>query len=191
MTSSPITSWRPLRILLTALVAALALAPLVSPAQAAAPSYDIPDDISIPAGQKLFLVGHAVGVQIYTCNFVNGAYAWSAATPRADLYDDAGKVIVKHYGGPSWRAKDGSTFVGKRDKGVVMDTSAIAWLLLSKVSATAGPDGDRLAGTTFIHRINTTGGLVPPASDCNAVTATTTSEVDYTADYLFYKKLGI
>src|SRR6266545_173743 len=41
--------------------------------------------------------------------------------------------------------------------------------------------------TTYIQRIATTGGLAPPAVDCNAATAGTVAEVPYTADYYFWK----
>jgi hypothetical protein len=44
--------------------------------------------------------------------------------------------------------------------------------------------------TTFIQRINITGGLTPPAADCNAATAGTVVEVPYTAHYVFWKKTG-
>jgi hypothetical protein len=48
-------------------------------------------------------------------------------------------------------------------------------------------DSRRLAHTTYIQRINTVGGLVPAAADCNAATAGTRAEVPYTADYYFWK----
>jgi hypothetical protein len=64
--------------------------------------------------------------------------------------------------------------------------TASPWLLLS-ASGSNGPDGDRLAGTTFIQRIATTGRLMPPADACNAGTVGTANEVPYTADYSFWK----
>ena len=70
---------------------------------------------------------------------------------------------------------------------MIVDPTAIPWLLLEPTSATAGPDGDRLAGTKYIQRINTTEGLAPAASTCNAETAGDVAEIDYTADYVFWK----
>ena len=70
-----------------------------------------------------------------------------------------------------------------------MDATAIPWLLLS-AKGTPGADGDRLAGTTFIQRIATTGGLIPAADECHAGTAGTVDEVPYTADYHFWKAVG-
>jgi Protein of unknown function (DUF3455) len=159
--------------------AALALSPT---AGAAPPEPDVPGRIAVPAGNKLFLVGHAVGVQIHRCD----GNAWVFVAPRADLYGDNGQLISTHYAGPAWEAKDGSKVVGTRVDGVPV-TGAIPWLLLSG-SASAGPDGDRLAGTTYIQRLATTGGLTPPAADCGPATAGAVREVPYTADYYFWKK---
>ena len=177
---------RPRRLLAGALAVAAAW-PAAQAAQAAPVPPAVPTDIAVEAGHKPFLVGHAVGVQIYPCTTVPGGYAWGASTPRADLYDDHGNRIVRHFGGPSWQAKDGSTVVARRDSGVSVDPTAIPWLRLKATSATSGPDGDRLAGTTYIQRIATTGGLTPPAGQCDATTAGTAREVPYTADYVFWK----
>ena len=97
---------------------------------------------------------------------------------------------MTHFGGPTWQASDGSKVVGSRVDGVTVDRTAIPWLLLSAASTTAGPDGDRLTSTTFIQRINTIGGVEPPAAECNASTTGTTEEVAYTADYYFWKATG-
>ena len=78
---------------------------------------------------------------------------------------------------------------GERVDGVTVDPTAIPWLLL-KATPSAGPDGDRLAGTSFIQRIATTGGLEPAAADCNPGTAGTVEASPYTADYVFWKPRG-
>ena len=172
------------RLLLAGLVtatAALSLA-VVQVAMAGPPSPKVPDQIKVGDGNKVFLVGHAVGVQIYTCN----GSTWSSAVPRANLYDDNGKLIITHFRGPTWQAKDGSRAVGTVVDHVNLDQTAIDWVLLS-TTTTPGPDGDRLVDTTFIQRIHTAGGHTPPAADCNAATAGTVVEVPYTADYVFWK----
>src|SRR6266542_3067386 len=171
------------RLLLAGIVAALAaLTLVVQVALAGPPSPSVPDQIKVGDGNKVFLIGHAVGVQIYSCN----GSTWSSAVPRANLYDDNGKLIITHFAGPTWQAKDGSRAVGTVVDKVIPDRTAIPWVLLS-TTTTPGPDGDRLVGTSFIQRINTTGGLTPPAADCNAATAGTVVEVPYTADYVFWK----
>ena len=172
------------RLLLAGIVAALAAVSLVAQvALAGPPSPKVPDQIKVDDGNKVFLVGHATGVQIYTCN---GAL-WSPAVPRASLYGDNGKLIVSHFAGPTWQAKDGSKVLGTVVDKIIVDRTAIPWVLLS-ASTTPGADGDRLVDTTFIQRIHTAGGLTPPAADCNAATAGKVVEVPYTADYVFWKK---
>jgi hypothetical protein len=175
------------RRLAAAAIAATAVLATAQAAQAEPPEPTIPQDIVVPAGTKLFLVGHAVGVQIYRCNATaDGGYRWGFVGPRADLYGDNGKLIATHFAGPSWQAMDGSKAVGSLVRPAPVDPTAIPWLLLS-ATGTAGADGDRLAGTTFIQRINTTGGLIPPAEECNAGTAGNDDKVSYTADYHFWK----
>jgi hypothetical protein len=178
----------PRHLLRAAVSAAVVLAIAAGAAQAADPG--IPTEIQIPTGNKQYLEVHASGVQIYDCVAVAGGHAWSAATPRADLYGKNGKLIGIHYGGPTWEAKDGSKVVARRDAGVTVDPTAIPWLRLAATSTSAGPDGGRLANTTWIQRVATVGGLPPAAADCTSATAGTRQEIPYTADYRFWKKTG-
>lgn len=174
--------------LLLAGIAAAAAALSVTQAAQAAPA--VPGEIQVPAGNKVFLVGHAAGVQIYSCNASAGGFAWGFVAPRANLYNDHGKLIITHFAGPTWQAKDGSTVVGRAEASVTVDATAIPWVRLAAASTAAGPDGDRLVHTTYIQRIATTGGLAPPAAECTAATAGTVAEVPYTADYYFWKHTG-
>jgi hypothetical protein len=174
------------RLLLAGILAgAGAFAPQAAHAAPQPPA--VPDNIAPPAGHKPFLVGHAAGVQTYTCLAVAGGYAWGPGRPTADLRNDRGKVIVRHFAGPSWQAKDGSTVIGSRVDGETVDPTALPWLLLSAASATPGADGDRLAGTTYIQRVATTNGLPPAADRCTAASAGNAVDVPYTADYVFWK----
>ena len=151
---------------------------------------EVTERIDVEEGNKVFLVGHAIGVQIYGCKAGATGLGWELIAPRADLYGDNGKLIVTHYGGPTWRAKDGSTIRGSRVDGVIVDRTAIPWLLLEAGSQTPGPDGDRLVDTTFIQRVATTGGLPPEPASCNASTVGDVAESPYTADYYFWKSTG-
>lgn len=135
----------------------------------------------VPAGNKLFLVAHAVGVQIYTCT----ATGWTLAGPRADLYGDSGKLVATHFAGPTWQANDGSSVVGRAITKVTVDPTAIPWLLVERVSTAAGA-GDRFTDTTYIQRLNTTGGLAPAGACAPGATV----EIPYTADYAFWKASG-
>ena len=61
------------------------------------------ENIAVDAAKnQVFLVGHATGVQTYTCI----GTAWGKqSTPRADLVDDKGKLVATHFGGPTWQAR--------------------------------------------------------------------------------------
>jgi Protein of unknown function (DUF3455) len=176
---------REMKLLVSGLAALAAAVPLSGVASAAPSAPEVPDGIAVEEGNKPFLIGHAVGVQIYRCNGVS----WTPVAPRATLYGDNGQLIAAHFAGPSWQATDGSKVVAQRIKDpVTVDPTAIPWLLLQPTRVTAGPDGDRLAGTTFIQRVATTDGLAPDASTCTAGTAGAEAEVPYTADYVFFKR---
>ena len=175
------------RLLVAGFVAAAAALSLAQVAHAEPPEPTVPQEIAVPEGNKLYLVGHAVGFQIYRCNPTAGGYRWGFVGPRAELYGDNGKLITTHFAGPRWQAADGSIALGALVRASAVDPTAIPWLLLS-ATGTAGPDGDRLAGTTFIQRIATTGGLIPLADECHAGTAGTENEVPYTADYDFWRR---
>ncbi len=180
------TRTRRLLVTVLAVVAAGAAAHLAQAGPAAPP---VPSDVAVPAGHKLYLVGHAVGVQIYTCAETPTGYAWSFVAPRADLYGDNGKLLSTHFAGPTWQARDGSFVVAAVD-GRATVAGTIPWLRLAAVSTGAGSGGDRLAGTTYIQRLATTGGLAPAAAGCGAGTVGTIAEVPYTADYTFWKRQG-
>jgi Protein of unknown function (DUF3455) len=171
-------------------LAGLAVAVTAALAPAAAQAHyppPIPSDVRVDAGNKLFEVGHAIGVQIYACN----GSAWTFVAPRADLYNDRGKRIITHFAGPTWQANDGSQVVGRVAGTATVDPTAIPWLKLAKASTTVGPfGGDKLVKTTFIQRINTRGGLAPAASTCTAAATGRQVEIPYTADYTFWKAKG-
>jgi hypothetical protein len=141
------------------------------------------------ANVKVFLVGHAKGVQIYTCD---GNGSWGKSVPRADLVDDAGKLIVKHSKttGPTWAATaDTSAVVGTPVQSAASPAAgpAIPWLLLSTTAVAGSPADGLLTDTKFIQRVDTQGGTPPPTAECKAQTAGKVKEVPYKADYYFWK----
>ena len=91
--------------------------------------------------------------------------------------------VCTHYIGPKWESKSGSKVEARRVSGTgcTPDPTAIAWLLLSKYEA-SGPG--IFASTTFIQRVNTTGGLAPVVA---GTTINQVMEVPYTAEYYFYR----
>jgi hypothetical protein len=153
--------------------------PKIQPAQAA---------IKAPPGNIPFLIGHATGVQTYACN--GGQLATTGSVPTADLVDDGGNIIVRHAGAtgqpPTWTSEaDKSAVKGARKEGVPSPSSppSIDWLLLTATPIDGAPTG-LLTDTTFIQRVNTTGG-VSPGGACTKELA-----VPYTADYYFYRAAG-
>ncbi len=139
---------------------------------------------------RLFLVVHAVGVQKYTC-LANRT--WLFTDPEATLYKTTGvpKPIGTHFlnfatGRPVWRLKDGSSVEAARTVTVSAGTGNIPLLLLQAVATTAGSDGDRLARTTWVQRLNTSGGVAP----AGACTSGDRLAVPYSADYFFWRAAG-
>jgi FtsP/CotA-like multicopper oxidase with cupredoxin domain len=167
---------------LATLAAALSLA---AAAQAQAPAS--PRSLLPPPGNHPYLIGHGSGVQIYRCSATTTEFAWSFVAPRADLTDNHGQVIIKHFGGPSWQATDGSTVVGHVVSSLTISPTAVPWLLLSPTTTPAPDGGGLLADTTFVQRLNTVGGVAPAASTCTAANVGAPAEVPYTADYVFWK----
>jgi hypothetical protein len=176
------------RLFLAALAAGVAACATAQSTQAGPTEPTVPAKIQVASGHKLFLVGHAVGVQIYSCGTTATGYGWSFVAPRANLYDDGGKLLTTHFAGPTWEARDGSYVIGRVADRETVDATAIPWLLLEAASTGVGADGDRLAGTTYVQRIATVGGLAPAAGECRADTAGAIAEVPYTADYTFWKR---
>jgi hypothetical protein len=166
----------------------IALAVLVSNA-AARPTSDIlppnlPEgcgSIEVEAGQEVAFHVYAIGVQIYRWN----GTAWVLFAPDAKLYADAGfnGKVGFHYGGPTWESNSGSKVVAARvpGTGCTPDSTAVAWLLLKKVS-TDGPG--IFNDVTFIQRVNTTGGLTPTEP---GTAVGQERRVPYTAEYYFYR----
>jgi hypothetical protein len=137
------------------------------------------DSLRAPAGNRLSLHAYARGVQVYRWN---GA-TWAFVEPDATLYADPWGIvrIGTHYAGPTWQSLGGSTVVGTALKRCSPTPNAIPWLLLGAVSSTGPGVFD---GTTFVQRLNTTGGTAP-STPGSAVDAE--ARVPYTAEYLFYR----
>jgi hypothetical protein len=164
-------------------LAVIAASALAAPAHAGPTAPEVPAKLVPPAENQVFLVAHAEGVQIYRCD----TSAWTLVAPRANLYADNGKLIGTHFGGPTWQARDGSYVTASKVDEANLDPTAVNWLLLAKKTSSAGVSGDRLEATTFIQRINTTGGRAPAATECDVPGEI--AEVEYTADYYFWKAI--
>ena len=146
---------------------------------------DVPAGLQVEEGSKVSFHTYAVGVQIYvaTPSPTNPSQlVWTFRAPEAVLFDNDGNVVGIHYAGPTWETESGSMVVGARVAGATVDATAIPWLLLRKVSA-EGPGV--LERTTYIQRVNTTGGLAPAAAPTQTGQE---AHVPYTADYYFFRQ---
>ena len=169
------------------LLAVVGLVSISAPAARANSFSDSPDlpagcgSLEVEAGNRLAFRVYAMGVQVYQWN----GTSWAFVEPVATLFADAryqGEVGI-HYVGPTWESNSGSKVVAARvpGTGCTPDSSAIAWLLLKKVST----EGSGIfSAVTFIQRVNTTGGTAPtsPGSVIGEI-----KEIPYTAEYYFYR----
>ena len=196
------------RILFIACATALTVAFMVSPAQptraAAVTPPPVPANIQVPAGNKLFLVGHAIGSQNYVCLPSGADVKFVLFTPQATLFN-GGEQVTTHFFSPNpseggtiratWQhSRDTSAVWGEVKPGnasadpAFVAPGAIAWLLLTVVGAQDGPTGgDALTATTFIQRLNTSGGVAPLTGCSSSTDIGHQASVPYTANYLFYK----
>jgi hypothetical protein len=166
-------------------LAAIALLALAAPAWAdpehgnRAPDLGDCEELQVEEGHVVAFSVYAEGVQIYEWN----GTSWVFVAPDAALYaDDGGHGLVgTHYGGPTWESRSGSKVVGMVIGRCTVDADAIDWLFLERKSSTGPGIFKRV---TYIHRINTVGGLAPvepgefPGQE---------ARVPYTADYIFYR----
>jgi hypothetical protein len=173
-------------LVLMGLIAASASA---HPAPQTAPG-DPLDPRTYAPDSKLFLAVHAIGVQKYTCQATG---AWLFTDPEATLYKNtnARKQVGTHFlnfvtGRPVWQFQDGSSVEAARKASAPGGPGNIDWLLLEAVVTTTGPDGNRLTNTTWVQRLNTSGGVAP----AEACTPGDTLAVPYSADYLFWRVAG-
>ena len=143
----------------------------------------------------------------------NPRFAWTLFTPQATLFAHNSKEITTHYfsanpyepspgpfsDGPiraTWQhSKDTSTVWGKVVPGdsssdaAYVAPGAIPWLRVTVVGAEHGPTGgDTLSSTTYIQRVNTSGGVAPPTGCASSSDVGKQAFVPYAADYYFYEK---
>lgn len=155
-----------------------------APGELLAPS--TPEAIVAPRDQVVLLKAGARGAQVYVCQAGDDAaatLAWSLKAPEAELTDDRGTTIGKHYAGPTWEATDGSKVVGqKKAQADAPEAGAIPWLL---VMAKANEGAGVMARVKTIQRVDTHGGKAP-GEGCDAAHAGAEVRVPYTATYYFH-----
>jgi len=195
---------RRLTACVVALVGAwLAARPLDVLARDGRPSVpSVPAGLEVSSAHRPYLVGHAVGTQNYICiQKANGAFAWNPWGPQATLFSNDDEQVITHYLSanpdesgeqrPTWQhSKDSSQIwampIASSSDPAFAETGAIPWLLLRVVGDANGPTGGRRLGkTSYIQRVNTSGGLAPTAG-CGSGNIGARALVPYTTDYYFY-----
>ena len=170
----------------------------------------VPGNIQVEAGNRAFLVGHATGTQNYVCLPSATGFAWSLFTPQATLFNGHHKQLITHFFSPNpfesgtpiratWEhSRDTSTVWGavvpngSSTDAAFVAPGAIPWLLVQVVGRTEGSDlrPGVLTPTTFIQRLNTSGGSAPATGCAAATDVGKRAFVPYTADYFFYTAEG-
>jgi hypothetical protein len=165
-----------------ALASAALLAGCASTSKPAAD--DIPATLAPTGGEHVQAVLHARGVQIYECRAKKdqpGAAEWAFVAPEAELLDDGGRLVGRHYAGPHWESNDGSKLLGKAvAKADAPGAGDIPWLLLATQSV--GGAG-AFSNASYVQRVHTAGGVAPAAEGCTAASLGRVERVGYRADY--------
>ena len=162
----------------------------------------VPGEIAVPAGNKPYAIGNAVGTQNYVCL----PTGWTFLGPQATLFvtvpwfkGEMVQQIMTHYlssnpaeagmARPTWQSSLDTSRIWGKAKASSMDPNfvaagAIPWLLVEIVGMQDGPmGGSLLSQTTFLQRVKTTGGVAPT----KACSVGAVELVPYTADYVFYR----
>jgi hypothetical protein len=142
------------------------------------------DGVDPPANQKELFRASARGVQVYDCEVAgDGTYKWTLDHPEAELMDEKGQNIGRHFAGPNWEMIDGSRVGGHVVARKASPDGSIPWMLLTS-SAHSGYGMVQYA--EYIQRIDTKGG-VAPETGCDAAHLKALARVPYTATYVFYR----
>jgi hypothetical protein len=169
----------------------------------------VPANLEVPPGHTLFLATRAVGTQNYIC--VTGAkhtVGWRFLGPQATLFVDSGgglqQQATTHFlsanpseglARPTWQHSIDTSRVWGRVRSSSTDQNyvapgAIPWLLLEMAGTELGPTGGGfMAQTTFIQRVNTSGGVAPSTGCTNDDNIGALALVPYTTDYFFYRAI--
>jgi hypothetical protein len=162
----------------------------------------VPANLEVPAGHRPYLAVHATGTQNYVClpGASSTGLVWTFYGPQATGFDRRDEQVMTHFlsanpveGGtarPTWQHSRDTSAVWARPIASSTDPAyvepgAIAWLLLEIVGTEDGPNGGRrLAPTTYIQRVETSGGQAP-ADGCATLGAKLF--VPYETDYYFFR----
>jgi len=161
----------------------------------------MPQALQVPAGNKAFREGAAIGTQDYICRPSSSGFAWKFFGPQATLSNKHDERIITHFLSPNpfengtpratWQDSEHTSKIwGLTVASVTVQPDAIPWLLLQVVGAEDGPTGgDGLSQTTFVQRLNTAGGVAPSTGCAVSGDVGKMALVPYSADYFFYQAI--
>lgn len=165
----------------------IALAPAVAEASPALAAPTVPAELAVPAGNHVTSRYDAVGFQVYECG---AAGTWTLHAPKARL-SGRGDIGV-HFGGIDADLPAGPYWQSFRDRsrvrggGAVSSTSRDGAVPLLRLTGLDSTGTGAFSGVTYIHRLNTVGG-VAPTTPCDPADKSF-KNVYYSATYYFYKK---
>lgn len=166
---------------------------------------EVPATLTVPDGNVAYLQTRAYGTQNYICVPTSTGVAWKLFGPQATLYlPSFPQQAATHFlsanpdeqglARPTWQhSLDSSTVWGRLYAPASSDANyvaagAIPWLLLEAAGKADGPTGGTLLSrTTYIHRVNTQGGVAPATGCTDATQLGTFVLVPYSTDYFFYR----
>jgi len=164
---------------------AVAAAPAAAPARPATPGpiYSLLHRaLPLPEGRNEVLRLHGQGAQIFRCDALAAGPRWVYQLPEAELRDAAGTVVAHHGANLSFEHTDGSRLLGEIvDHVPSPDEHALPWILMTARAYGKGA----LSGVTHVQRIDTEGGMPPPA--CEAAQLGQVLRVPFAADFVFFR----
>lgn len=145
-------------------------------------SLELPEQcsqIQIPEGNKVAYRVYGLGVLDYSWD----GQKWVGGGIVANLYASPNYQgqVGTHHGGPTWISNSGGLVTGEEEYECSPDTNSIPW---QRVRAVEIDGVGMFSDTTFVQRINTSGGNAPtyPGTyDGQPV------NVPFTAEYIFYR----
>ena len=169
---------------------------------------EVPPVLNPPAGNFAYLRGYAEGTQNYVCIAGPAGMRWQFTGPQATLFltfqEYPWQQVTTHFLSPNpaepgtaratWQHSVDTSRVWGRSIASSIDpdyveAGAIPWLLLEAVGASVGPlRGNTLTQTTFIQRVNTSGGMAPAAGCTEVAHEGAAALVPYSTDYIFYRR---
>jgi hypothetical protein len=167
----------------------------------------VPSNLVVQGNHYVYLATHAIGTQNYMCLPTDRSPAWRLVGPQATLFvpinSNQGQQVITHFlsanpveddlARPTWQHSIDTSRVWGRAAASSVDPNyvapdAIPWLLVQATGAAIGPSGGSLlTATTYIHRVNTVGGVAPSTGCTKSRDVGTFAMVPYETDYYFYR----